>query len=81
MYDRTWQYFLIQLAMAFRDRFRRDVVVDMYCYRRHGHNEGDDPTFTQPLMYRSIRARKSVVDGYLDALLAELPDEPEGARQ
>ena len=61
---------VIQLAMAFRDRFRRDVVVDMYCYRRHGHNEGDDPTFTQPLMYRAIRARKSVVDGYLDALLA-----------
>jgi 2-oxoglutarate dehydrogenase E1 component len=61
---------VIQLAMAFRARFRRDVVIDMYCYRRHGHNEGDDPTFTQPLMYRSIRARKSVVDGYLDALLA-----------
>lgn len=61
---------VIKLAMEFREKFKRDVFVDMYCYRRHGHNEGDDPTFTQPLMYQSIRARKSVVDGYLDNLIA-----------
>jgi 2-oxoglutarate dehydrogenase E1 component len=59
---------VIQLAMEFRERFHRDVFIDMYCYRRHGHNEGDDPTFTQPLMYQAIRARKSVVEGYLDNL-------------
>ncbi len=61
---------VVKLAMDFREKFQRDVVIDMYCYRRHGHNEGDDPTFTQPLMYKAIRARKSVVEGYLDALLA-----------
>ena len=60
---------VVQLAMDFRAMFHRDVVIDMYCYRRLGHNEGDDPTFTQPLMYKAIRARKSVVEGYLDHLL------------
>jgi 2-oxoglutarate dehydrogenase E1 component len=62
---------VIKLAMEFREHFQQDVIVDMYCYRRHGHNEGDDPTFTQPLMYQAIRARKSVVEGYLDALLSD----------
>ena len=61
---------VVKLAMDFRQKFKRDVVIDMYCYRRHGHNEGDDPTFTQPLMYKAIRSRKSVVEGYLDTLLA-----------
>ncbi len=61
---------VIRLAMDFRHEFRRDVVVDMYCYRRYGHNEGDEPAFTQPRMYKAIKARKSVRDGYLDHLLA-----------
>ena len=61
---------VVRLAMDFRQQFQRDVVIDMYCYRRHGHNEGDDPTFTQPVMYQAIRARKSVVEGYLDSLLS-----------
>ena len=48
---------VINLACAFRAKWRRDVVIDMYCFRKYGHNEGDDPSFTQPLMYDNIRKR------------------------
>lgn len=61
---------VIDLAMDFRHEFRRDVVIDMYCYRRWGHNEGDEPSFTQPLLYKTIEQRKSVRDGYLEHLLS-----------
>lgn len=60
---------VVRLALDFRRTFRRDVVIDMYAYRRHGHNEGDEPSFTQPLLYRRIEARPSVRDGYLQHLL------------
>ncbi len=60
---------VVRLAMDFRKTFQRDVVVDMYSYRRHGHNEGDEPAFTQPLMYEAIRKRKPVREGYLEHLL------------
>ncbi|MCB9588596.1 MAG: 2-oxoglutarate dehydrogenase E1 component [Polyangiaceae bacterium] len=60
---------VVRLAMDFRMKFKRDVVIDMYGYRRHGHNEGDEPAFTQPVLYRAIAQRKSVRDGYLDHLL------------
>ena len=60
---------VVRLALDFRKTFKRDVVVDMYGYRRHGHNEGDEPSFTQPVMYRAISQRKSVQEGYLDHLL------------
>ncbi|HKY38748.1 MAG TPA: 2-oxoglutarate dehydrogenase E1 component [Polyangiaceae bacterium] len=59
---------VIRLAMDFRDTFLRDVVIDMYCYRRYGHNESDEPSFTQPLLYAAIAERKSVREGYLDHL-------------
>jgi len=62
--------FVVRLAMDFREEFRRDVVIDMYCYRRRGHNEGDEPSFTQPVLYRAIEKRKSVRDSYLERLLA-----------
>jgi 2-oxoglutarate dehydrogenase E1 component len=56
--------------MEFRRTFRSDVVIDMYCYRRRGHNEGDEPAFTQPLMYQLIERRPPVREGYLEHLLA-----------
>ena len=55
--------------MDFRHAFKRDVVIDMYGYRRLGHNEGDEPAFTQPLLYGAIQKRKPVREGYLDHLL------------
>ncbi|MCH9649211.1 MAG: 2-oxoglutarate dehydrogenase E1 component [Deltaproteobacteria bacterium] len=60
---------VIRIAMAYRQEFDSDVIIDMYCYRRYGHNEGDEPAFTQPDMYRLIRQRKSVREGFLDSLL------------
>ncbi len=60
---------VIRVAMEYRKEFASDVIIDMYCYRRYGHNEGDEPAFTQPLMYEQIRRRKSVREGYLDSLL------------
>ncbi|HEX2117624.1 MAG TPA: multifunctional oxoglutarate decarboxylase/oxoglutarate dehydrogenase thiamine pyrophosphate-binding subunit/dihydrolipoyllysine-residue succinyltransferase subunit, partial [Acidimicrobiales bacterium] len=58
-----------RLAFGFRQRFHKDVVIDMVCYRRHGHNEGDDPSFTQPLMYKRIEARRSVRKLYTETLV------------
>ncbi|HMB69763.1 MAG TPA: multifunctional oxoglutarate decarboxylase/oxoglutarate dehydrogenase thiamine pyrophosphate-binding subunit/dihydrolipoyllysine-residue succinyltransferase subunit, partial [bacterium] len=60
---------VIELALAFRQQFQKDVVVDMMCYRRHGHNEGDEPAFTQPLMYQTIRGLRSVRLLYTEALV------------
>ncbi|HEQ60841.1 MAG TPA: 2-oxoglutarate dehydrogenase E1 component, partial [Firmicutes bacterium] len=59
----------VHLAMEFHRTFRRDVFIDMYCYRRYGHNETDEPAFTHPVLYRKIQKRKSVREGYLDHLL------------
>ncbi len=61
---------VIELAMDFRHRYKRDVVVDMYCYRRLGHNETDEPAFTQPVMYGKVRKRSSVREAYRDMLLS-----------
>ncbi len=60
---------VVRLAMDFRGSFKRDVVIDMYCYRRWGHNETDEPAFTQPMMYKAIEQRKDVREGYLEHLL------------
>jgi len=59
---------VVSLALDFRREWGRDVFIDMYCYRRRGHNETDEPAFTQPLMYKAIRKRPSVRDGYLRRL-------------
>jgi 2-oxoglutarate decarboxylase len=58
-----------KLAFAFRQQFRKDVVVDLNCYRRYGHNEGDDPSYTQPLMYQKIDSHRSVRKLYMEALV------------
>src|SRR5690606_33496631 len=58
-----------RLAYAYRQRFHKDVVIDMVCYRRHGHNEGDDPSYTQPLMYAKIDERRSVRKLFTESLV------------
>jgi 2-oxoglutarate dehydrogenase E1 component len=60
----------IQIAFDYRMRFHKDVVIDMICYRRYGHNEGDDPSYTQPLMYKIIRAKQNPGDLYAERLRA-----------
>ncbi len=60
-----------KVATEFRQEFRKPVVIDMFCYRRHGHNEGDEPSFTQPLMYQKIRSHPSVVEVYSRRLIDE----------
>ncbi len=59
-----------RLALEYRQTFHKDVVVDLVCYRRHGHNEGDDPSYTQPLMYQKIDDHRSVRTLYTEALVA-----------
>ena len=60
---------VVNLAMEFRKEFHRDVVIDMYCYRRLGHNESDEPRFTQPLMYDAIDQRPTIRDSYMSRLV------------
>jgi len=60
-----------KVATEFRMKFHKPVVIDMFCYRRFGHNEGDEPAFTQPLMYRVIRGHKTTVQLYGEKLIAE----------
>ncbi|MGB3753047.1 MAG: 2-oxoglutarate dehydrogenase E1 component [Parerythrobacter sp.] len=63
--------FACKLAVEYRTQFKRDIVIDMWCYRRFGHNEGDEPKFTQPLMYDAIRAHPKVSVLYSDTLLKQ----------
>ena len=68
---------VVSVAMDFRNEFQRDVVIDLYAYRRWGHNEGDEPRFTQPRMYSTIDRRPSVREQYLNSLkgLGKITDE------
>jgi 2-oxoglutarate dehydrogenase E1 component len=61
--------FVAELALDFRQAFGKDVVIDMVCYRRHGHNEGDEPAFTQPIMYEKIKNRISILELYTEKLV------------
>ena len=63
--------FAAKIAIEFRQKFHKPVVIDMFCYRRHGHNEGDEPAFTQPLMYKKIATHASVLDIYSKRLVAD----------
>ena len=58
-----------RLAWEYRQRFHKDVVIDMVCYRKHGHNEGDDPSYTQPQMYKAIADKRSVRKIYVESLV------------
>ena len=60
-----------KIAIEFRQKFHKPVVIDMFCYRRYGHNEGDEPGFTQPLMYKKIRSHKSSVELYSEKLIGQ----------
>ncbi|MEW6439692.1 MAG: 2-oxoglutarate dehydrogenase E1 component [bacterium] len=61
--------YVCELALLFRQEFGKDVVVDIICYRRHGHNEGDEPAYTQPVLYRKIKDRPSVRRLYMQRLI------------
>jgi len=61
----------IQLAFEFRQSFKKDVVIDMICYRKYGHNEGDDPSYTQPVLYRNVKTHLPVARIYFERLQRE----------
>jgi 2-oxoglutarate dehydrogenase E1 component len=63
--------FAAKVATEYRQKFQKPVVIDMFCYRRFGHNEGDEPAFTQPLMYRRIRSHPSILEIYSKKLIGE----------
>jgi len=71
----------VKIAMEYRSRFGEDVVIDLVCYRRHGHNEGDEPSFTQPLLYEKIRQQESVRKKYTEKLIQLHVLEREDARR
>jgi 2-oxoglutarate dehydrogenase E1 component len=63
--------FAAKIATEFRQKFQKPVVIDMFCYRRHGHNEGDEPSFTQPLMYQAIASHPTALEIYSKKLVDE----------
>jgi 2-oxoglutarate dehydrogenase E1 component len=70
-----------ELALEFRQKFQRDVVIDMYCYRKHGHNETDEPAFTQPTLYKNIGKHKSISQIMSESLISGKSLTPEQAKQ
>jgi len=63
--------YAIQFALEFRDKFQRDIFIDLLCYRKYGHNEGDEPRFTQPLLYKAIEKHKDPFQIYAEHLIAQ----------
>jgi 2-oxoglutarate dehydrogenase E1 component len=72
---------VFRLAIEYRQRFRKDVVVDVFCYRRYGHNELDEPSFTQPLMYKKIAAHPTILQLYTHRLVNEQIVQPSEVQQ
>jgi 2-oxoglutarate dehydrogenase E1 component len=73
--------FISKLAMEFRQEFHRDVFIDVLCYRKYGHNEGDEPRFTQPLLYKAIAAHANAKDIYVEKLKSENSELASEAKQ
>jgi len=73
--------FTIQLAMEYRQKFHRDVFIDLLCYRKYGHNEGDEPRFTQPLLYKAIASHPNPREIYKEKLLSQGAVEADLARE
>jgi len=63
--------FITKLALDYRMRYKKDVVIDLMCYRRHGHNEADEPAVTQPLMYEAIRKLPTTRANYANTLMKQ----------
>ena len=64
-------WYTAKLCIEYRQKFRKDVVIDLVCYRKHGHNEGDEPSFTQPLLYKTIKAHASPREVYAQKLVSD----------
>jgi 2-oxoglutarate dehydrogenase E1 component len=74
-------YYVAQLALDYRMQFKKDVVIDLICYRRHGHNEADEPSATQPLMYKIIKQHASTAKLYADKLIQNAALDAKGFEQ
>ncbi len=73
--------FVTRLALEYRQKFKKDVVIDLVCYRRHGHNEADEPAVTQPIMYANIRKHKTTRELYAERLIAAGLTDSAGVQQ